>query len=129
MLEKARYINVGGKLIDLDIPKVMGILNITPDSFYRGSRYNSDKEILGAAKRMLDEGAAILDVGGYSSRPGAVSVSEEEEGKRVLAALKLISRELPDALLSVDTFRSEVADFIVSKFFWCLICFWGFKRF
>ena len=72
MLTKPRYINAGGNLIDLEIPKVMGILNITPDSFFRGSRYNTDEEIISAAGRMLEDGAAILDVGGYSSRPGAV---------------------------------------------------------
>ena len=74
MPDKPRYINAGGKLLDLEIPRVMGILNITPDSFYKGSRYNSDEEILKAAVRMTEEGADILDVGGYSSRPGAADV-------------------------------------------------------
>jgi len=91
------------------MPKVMGILNITPDSFYKGSRYNSDEDILGAAVRMMEEGADILDVGGYSSRPGAVDISKEEEGKRVLKAIKLISRELPEAIISIDTFRADIA--------------------
>ncbi|MDO9339415.1 MAG: dihydropteroate synthase [Bacteroidales bacterium] len=109
LLKKPRYINAGGSLLDLEIPKVMGILNITPDSFYKGSRYNSDEDILGAAVRMMEEGADILDVGGYSSRPGAVDISQDEEGKRVLKAIKLISSELPEAIISVDTFRADVA--------------------
>ena len=109
MLEKPRYINVGGKLLDLNIPKVMGILNITPDSFYKGSRYNSDKEILSAAARMIEEGADILDVGGYSSRPGAKDISQMEEADRVLKAIRIISREFPDAIISVDTFKSDIA--------------------
>jgi dihydropteroate synthase len=107
--EKPRYINAGGKLIDLSVPRVMGILNITPDSFYAGSRYNSEKEILRAATMMLEEGADILDVGGYSSRPGAKDISVEEESSRVLKAIKLINKELPEAIISIDTFRSEVA--------------------
>jgi dihydropteroate synthase len=109
MPDKPRYINTGGKLLDLEIPRVMGILNITPDSFYKGSRYNSDKEILKAAVRMTEEGADILDVGGYSSRPGAVDVKRDEEGRRVLKAISLITRELPEAIVSVDTFRADVA--------------------
>jgi dihydropteroate synthase len=107
--DKPRYINAGGKLLDLEIPKVMGILNITPDSFYKGSRYMSDSEVVKAAVKMTEEGADILDVGGYSSRPGAQDISEEDESKRVINAIRLISKELPDAIISVDTFRSAVA--------------------
>jgi dihydropteroate synthase len=107
--EKPRYINAGGTLIDLEIPKVMGILNITPDSFYKGSRYNSDEDILWAASRMLEDGADIIDVGGYSSRPGAADISKEEENRRVLRAIKLIMKEYPAAVVSVDTFRADVA--------------------
>ena len=109
MLTKPRYINARGNLIDLEIPKVMGIMNITPDSFFRGSRYNTDEEIIKAAGRMLEEGAAILDVGGYSSRPGAQVISMEDERSRVIRAIKLIRGEFPDAVISVDTFRSEIA--------------------
>ena len=109
MTDKPKYINVGGKLLDLEVPKVMGILNITPDSFYKQSRFNTDEEILKAAVRMMEEGADILDVGGYSSRPGAVNISQEEEGKRVLRAIKLIRRELPEAIISIDTFRADLA--------------------
>ena len=108
-MDKPRYINAGGKLIDLEIPKVMGIINVTPDSFYRRSRFNSEKEILQAAQEMLENGADILDVGGYSSRPGAPDISIDEERKRVLGAVGLISREMPGAIISVDTFRAEIA--------------------
>ncbi len=109
LTDKPKYINVGGKLLDLEIPKVMGILNITPDSFYKHSRFNTDEEILKAAVRMMEEGADILDVGGYSSHPGAVNITQEEEGKRVLRAIKLIRRELPEAIISIDTFRADLA--------------------
>jgi dihydropteroate synthase len=107
--EKPRYINAGGILMDLEIPLVMGILNVTPDSFYKGSRFNTNEDILRAAVKMMEDGADIIDVGGYSSRPGAADVSEEEEADRVLNALRLIRRELPQAVLSVDTFRADVA--------------------
>ena len=110
MYEKPQYINVGGKLLDLEIPKVMGILNVTPDSFYKGSRYNTDAEIVEAAVKMTEEGADILDVGGYSSRPGAADVPSDEEKIRVLKAINLIRRELPDAVLSIDTFRADIAE-------------------
>lgn len=96
-------------MLDLNIPRVMGILNITPDSFYKGSRFRTDEEILSAATRMLEDGADILDVGGYSSRPGAKEITVEEERTRVLKAVKLISRELPEAIISIDTFRAEIA--------------------
>jgi dihydropteroate synthase len=109
LLTKQRYINAGGNLIDLEIPKVMGIINITPDSFFRGSRYNTDEEIIKAAGMMLEDGAAILDVGGYSSRPGARDISMEDERSRVIRAIKLIRVEFPDAVISVDTFRSDIA--------------------
>ena len=109
MTGKPRYINAGGKLLDLETPKVMGILNITTDSFYKGSRYNSDEDILKAADRMLSLGADILDVGGYSSRPGATDISKEEESIRVLKSIKLISSEFPDAIISIDTFRADIA--------------------
>lgn len=109
MTDKPKYINVGGKLLDLEIPKVMGILNITPDSFYKHSRFNTEEEILKAAVRMIEEGADILDVGGYSSRPGAVNISQVEEGERVLRAIKLIRQELPEAIISIDTFRADLA--------------------
>lgn len=107
--EKPRYINTAGRLLDLEIPRVMGIINITPDSFYKGSRYKTDEEILKAADSMLHDGADILDIGGYSSRPGAKDITSEEESNRVLKAIKLISREFPEAIISIDTFRADIA--------------------
>jgi dihydropteroate synthase len=109
MPNKPKYINIKGQLIDLEVPRVMGILNITPDSFYKGSRYLEEKEIIGAALSMLAEGADFLDIGGYSSRPGAENISSEEEENRVLSAVRYVSREFPDAIISVDTFRAEIA--------------------
>jgi dihydropteroate synthase len=114
MLNKPRYINAGGKLLDLSVPKVMGIINITPDSFYKGSRVTEEKDIIMSAGNMIKEGADILDIGGYSSRPGAAEVSQEEEKSRVINAIRLIRKEFPEAILSVDTFRSEIADEAVS---------------
>jgi len=108
MAIKPRYINVRGNLIDLSVPKVMGIINVTPDSFYKGSRLTEEEEIITAASHMIDDGADILDVGGYSSRPGAVNITIEEERTRVINAIKLINRELPEAIISIDTFRSEI---------------------
>ncbi len=107
--EKPRYINTGGTLLDLSIPRVMGILNITPDSFYPGSRFNTGSEILKAATIMAEDGADILDIGGYSSRPYAKDVSAKEEGDRVFRAIQLVRRELPGIIISIDTFRSEIA--------------------
>jgi len=104
-----RYINAGGRLIDLSVPRVMGIINVTPDSFYPGSRYVTEKAIIDAAAKMIGDGADFIDVGGYSSRPGAADISPVEESDRVLRAIKLITREFPEAIISVDTFRSEIA--------------------
>ncbi len=115
MLDKPRYINAGGKLIDLSVPKVMGIINITPDSFYKGSRATKEDEILKSARKMVNEGADILDIGGYSSRPGAAEVSPDEEKARVLNAIRLIRTEMPEVVISIDTFRSEIALEAVSR--------------
>lgn len=109
MTSETRYINAGGRLLDLSVPKIMGILNVTPDSFYKGSRYNSEKEILEAAVRMAGDGADIIDIGGYSSRPGAEDTSWELEAGRVLKAIRLVNRELPETILSIDTFRADIA--------------------
>ena len=103
------YINCKGKLIDLSTPKVMGILNITPDSFFEGSRYESEKDILKAAEKMLSEEAAFLDLGAYSSRPGAKDISEAEELQRMIPAVQVVTKEFPEAILSIDTFRESVA--------------------
>lgn len=103
-----KTLNLNGRLIDLHTPRIMGILNVTPDSFYDGNRYASESDVLKQVEKMLTDGAAFIDVGGYSTRPGAEEISAEEEQKRVLTAVKNISREFPDAFISVDTFRSEV---------------------
>ena len=102
-------INCKGKLIDVTTPKVMGILNITPDSFYDGGKYKSDKDILNQIEIMLTEGASFIDVGAYSSRPNADDISEEVELKRILPIVKLIMDKFPHTLLSIDTFRSKIA--------------------
>ncbi len=104
-----KSINVKGKLIDLSSPKVMGIINITPDSFYEGSRFLQEEEYLNAAARMAEEGADMIDIGGYSTRPGAAEVSFAEEKERVLKAVRLINKELPEIVISIDTFRAEIA--------------------
>lgn len=104
-----RYINTGGRLLDLQVPRVMGILNVTPDSFYKGSRYSGDSSIIEAARKMKDDGADIIDIGGYSSRPGAAEISQEEEEQRVFRAIKLVKNEVPDCVISVDTFRAGIA--------------------
>ncbi len=116
MNTKTRFINAGGKLLDLGFPRIMGILNVTPDSFYSGSRFVSEKEILKAAVKMKEDGADIIDIGGYSSRPGADNIPESEEGRRVFKALKIVSGELPGMIISVDTFRAEIAKEAVEKY-------------
>lgn len=103
-------LNAGGKLIDLSTPKVMGIINLTPDSFYAGSRKQDMNAILSQAEKMLAEGAAFLDLGAYSSRPGATDISIQQETDRLLPAVEAIIKALPEAVLSIDTFRSIVAE-------------------
>lgn len=101
--------NAGGKLIDLSSPKVMGILNITPDSFYDGGRHNTVGTALAQAEKLLTAGADILDLGAYSSRPGAADVSAVEESTRLLPVIEAILTRFPEATLSIDTFRADVA--------------------
>ncbi len=108
-LKSLKSINVGGDLITFDTPKVMGIINITPDSFYQGSRTRKLDEILQRAHQMVDEGAFFLDVGGYSSRPGAEDIPVAEEISRIKEPITQIRNELPSVVISVDTFRVEVA--------------------
>jgi len=103
-------INCKGKLIDISSPKVMGILNLTPDSFYDGDMYNNEKTILNQVEKMLNDGASFIDLGAYSSRPGATHVSEDEEKNRIIKIVELLAKEFPKANLSIDTFRSSVAD-------------------
>ncbi|MFT6960211.1 MAG: dihydropteroate synthase [Polaribacter sp.] len=102
-------INCKGTLIDLTAPKVMGILNITPDSFYDGGKYKNESEILNQVEKMLLDGATFIDVGAYSSRPGAQHISEEEELKRSIPVIGLLGQHFPEIIISVDTFRSKVA--------------------
>lgn len=104
-----QILDCGGKRLDLSRPAVMGILNITPDSFYAGSRMDSAEAALAAARQMLADGAAILDVGAASTRPGSVAPSETEEWQRLQPVLQLLHAELPEAIISVDTFRATVA--------------------
>jgi dihydropteroate synthase len=102
-------LNIRGKLIDLATPKVMGILNCTPDSFYVGSRKQTEHGIAERANQIIQEGGTMIDVGAFSTRPGAKEVSEEEEMARLKAALQVVRREQPDAVVSVDTYRPNVA--------------------
>ena len=102
-------INCKGNLIDLTTPKVMGILNVTPDSFYDGGRFNNEASILNQVEYMLTEGATFIDVGAYSSRPGADHVSEAEELSRIIPIVEVLIKQFPEIILSIDTFRSEVA--------------------
>ena len=102
-------INIGGKLLNLTTPRIMGVLNITPDSFFDGGKYNSEKEILCQVEKMINEGADIIDVGGYSSRPGAKEVKLSDEIERVIPVIKLIKKEFDKTIVSIDTFRSQVA--------------------
>lgn len=116
MADKPVYINIRGRLIDLSLPRVMGIINVTPDSFFSGSRAESENEIIENAGRMIEDGADFLDIGGWSSRPGAGEIPAEEERARVITAVKVVSREFPEAAISVDTYRSEIAEEAVSEY-------------
>ena len=111
-----RTINVNGQLMELQSPQVMGILNITPDSFYAGSRKQTEADILSRTRQILDEGASIIDIGAYSSRPNAEHISPDEEMQRLRTALHLINRDFPDAVISIDTFRADVARMCVEEY-------------
>jgi dihydropteroate synthase len=104
-----KTLNFQGKLMDLSVPKVMGILNVTPDSFYEGSRFAEPTAIKKQVEKMIEEGADFIDVGGYSSRPGATDVSQEDELHRVVPVVQFIRKEFPSQIISIDTFRPEVA--------------------
>lgn len=101
-------LNLHGRLMDLSRPRIMGIINVTPDSFYVGSRHGTDQEISARLRAMVEEGVDIIDLGGYSSRPGAEDVSAEEEYSRICSALEVVRRDAPEIPVSVDTFRSSV---------------------
>lgn len=110
MIKPVEYtINVRGRLVDLSQPKVMGILNVTPDSFYSGSRKQTEQEIAARANQIVEEGGAFIDVGAFSTRPGATEVDEAEEARRLKWALDIVRREQPDVPVSVDTYRPSVA--------------------
>ena len=108
-------INCKGNLIDLNSPKVMGILNVTPDSFYDGGKYKDSDAILFQTEKMLSEGATFIDVGAYSSRPGAKHISEEEELKRIVPVVQLLFKNFPEIILSIDTFRSSIAKVTIKE--------------
>ena len=112
----ARYINVNGSLLDLSQPRVMGILNVTHDSFYAGSRTQTEAEIVRRVRQIVSEGAAIIDIGAYSSRPNADNVSSREEMERLRMGLKILFEIQPDAVVSVDTFRADVARMCVEEY-------------
>lgn len=109
-------INVNGRLIDLSSPQVMGILNVTPDSFYAGSRKQTEIEIAERTNQIISEGGTMIDIGAFSTRPGAPEVSEAEEMERLRHGLQIVRREQPDAVLSVDTFRPDVARMAVEEY-------------
>ena len=111
-----QYINVNGELIDVSKPQVMGILNVTPDSFYAGSQKQTEEEIFFRAQQILEEGGSIIDIGAYSSRPNAEHISAEEEIRRLRFGLEIVNKVCPDAVISVDTFRAEVAEVCVKEY-------------
>ena len=108
-------INYNGQLIDLATPKVMGVLNLTPNSFFDGGKYSNELSVLNQVERMLSDGATFIDIGAYSTKPGAEFVSEGEEIDRLIPVLKLILKTFPETLISVDTFRSKVAKISVEN--------------
>lgn len=115
-MKTPRYINVNGRLMDLSEPQVMGILNVTPDSFYAGSRMETEKDIINRLHQITSEGASILDIGAYSSRAYAEHISAEEEMNRLRAGLDLVRKHQPEAVVSVDTFRADVAKMCVEEY-------------
>lgn len=116
MKNNSLQINFNNRLVDLSTPIVMGIVNVTPDSFFKDNRFTTDKTILQAVEKMLKDGATIIDVGGYSTRPAAESITQEEEIKRVSEGIEVILKHFPDAIISVDTFRSSVARQVVNNY-------------
>ncbi|GAT61460.1 dihydropteroate synthase [Paludibacter jiangxiensis] len=116
MVQNSISIRLKNQLYPLSNPVVMGILNVTPDSFYSKSRIQSEEEILARCEAILSEGGAIIDLGGYSTRPTAVAVSESEEQERLFWALEIIKKQFPEAILSVDTFRAAIAEAVIKDF-------------
>ena len=113
---KKLSLNIRGKILELHPPKVMGVLNITPDSFYDGGKYVETEAVISRVEQMLSEGAAFIDIGAYSSRPGADHIPEEEEYTRLKPVISMIRKRYPEAILSVDTFRSGIAKRMVEEF-------------
>ena len=113
---QSKYINVNGSLLDLSTPCVMGILNVTPDSFYAGSRTQTEEEITRRVEQIITEGAAIIDIGAYSSRPKAENISSKEEMDRLRTGLEILRKTHPEAIISVDTFRADVARMCVEEY-------------
>ncbi len=111
-----KTINCNGKLINFSKPLIMGIMNITPDSFFEGSRYNSEREIIDRVQQIINEGGDIVDIGAYSSRPGAKNISETEELDRLTFALNIINKNFDNLIISVDTFRSNIARIVVENY-------------
>jgi len=116
IFSKKSYINCNGSLLDFNIPKIMGVLNVTPDSFYDGGYYYEQSSLKQRIKQLLDEGADIIDVGGYSSRPGAEHISMKEEWQRLEPVLKFIRKEYSETIISVDTFLSDIAKAAVKEY-------------
>lgn len=110
-----KTLNIQGRLVTLHMPRIMGILNVTPDSFFDGGRHMQEYQILNHVEKMMEEGASFIDVGGYSSRPGADEVPQEEELTRVITAIRALVRRFPHVLLTIDTFRSEVASAAIQE--------------
>ena len=115
-MTNSKTINVRGQLIDLSKPQVMGILNATPDSFYEGSRVQTEYDIAERANKIIEEGGKMIDIGAFSTRPGAAEVSEKEEMERLRMALKVVRHEQPKAVVSIDTFRPDVARMCVEEY-------------
>lgn len=116
MNSNSLQLKLNNRLVDLSTPIVMGIINVTPDSFFKENRFVTDKSILNAVERMMDDGVGIIDIGGYSSRPNAEIITQEEEIRRVSGALDILLKKFPDLTISVDTFRSSVARHVVKNF-------------
>ena len=115
-MQDTLYMNVCGRLMDLSVPRVMGILNVTPDSFFAGSRTQTEAEVARRAEQLIADGADIIDIGGYSTRPGAAEVSPDEEWERLSLGLKAVRRVSADAVVSVDTFRADIARRCVEEY-------------
>lgn len=116
MNAKSLQLNLNNKLIDLSVPIVIGIVNVTPDSFYKGNRFMTEKSVLHAVEKMILDGASIIDIGGYSTRPNAEVISQDEEIRRVSEGIQVILKKFPDTLISVDTFRSGVVRQLLKNF-------------